>query len=65
MILSEYIKLLKNYPKDMIVIRPQWSEHKLMEESDIHIRPGCEARHDGWIQESRPDMPQINYLVIG
>jgi hypothetical protein len=62
---ADLIKLLKTYPKDLPVIKNQWSEYLLLEESDVEIAEACEEREDGWIHRARPDKPSKKYLLIG
>ena len=65
MVVSELIEILKNYPQDLPVAYPMWSEQLMLNPDKINIKPLCIVREDGWIQNYRPDKPSINYLVIG
>lgn len=64
MTVQELIKILKKYPKDLPVAYRQFSEQCLLEETDLQVEEFCEPRTDGWIQNKRPDMPSIKYLVF-
>lgn len=65
MTIHELIELLKTYPQDLPVAYPLWSEHLLLKPDKLLVKPLCVVRPDGWIQNYRPDMPSIDYLIIG
>lgn len=62
---ADLIKILKTYPQDMVVVVPEYSERCILERSDIHLDEACPPRDDGWVQNKRPDVESVVYLVIG
>lgn len=64
MTVAELINLLENQPQDLQVAFEMYSEQKLLEPDEISIVELCEPRSDGWIQNSRPDMPKRKYLLF-
>lgn len=61
---SELIELLKVMPQDALVAYRLYSEQCLLEHDDISEADLCEPRADGWIQNKRPDMPTVKYVVF-
>lgn len=61
---SQLIDLLMTFDPTMEVAYSRYSEQCLLEADEIQVATLCEARPDGWIQNSRPDMPQQNYLLF-
>lgn len=64
MIVAELIELLKTFPPGLPVVYQLHSEQCMLEENDIYTAHLCVARPDGWVQNRRPDMPTIEYLVL-
>lgn len=64
MTVAELIKFLKTQPQDIKVAYRCCSEQTLMDAGDIGLFVGCVARPDGWIQDRRPDMPTVTYLLF-
>lgn len=60
----ELIKELEEYPKDLDVVYRRYSEHALLESSDIAVGSLCLPRPDGWVPNKRPDKPSKDYLVL-
>lgn len=61
---AQLIAHLKKFPKGTLVAVPQWSEHRLLTLDDVATVELCEPRSDGWLQNKRPDIPFLTYLVI-
>ena len=61
---AELIELLQQHPRDMLVAYRCCSESVLLQESDISVLDACAPRADGWIQNSRRDMPNQSYLLF-
>lgn len=64
MTVNELIEHLHTFPKDLPVAYRLHSEQCLLDLEDIVVTELCEPRPDGWIQDKRPDMPSIKYLVF-
>ena len=64
MTVKELIEFLKTKPQDILVAIEMYSEQELVQEKDIQVRDLCKPRNDGWIQNKRPDMETIQYLVF-
>lgn len=64
MTVAQLIEYLKTQPQDLLVAYEIHSEQCLLELDDIMILDLCVARPDGWIQNKRPDMPTVKYLVL-
>jgi hypothetical protein len=64
MTVAELIDYLRSQPQDLQVAYDIWSEHCLLECSDIRLLGACEPRQDGWIQRKRKDMPTRTYLML-
>jgi hypothetical protein len=64
MTVAELISYLQDQPQDMQVAYVCFSEHCLLEASDIMSYEACEPRPDGWIHSKRPDMPARTYLMF-
>lgn len=61
---NELIDLLRTFPQDLPVAYKCFSEQCLLEPNEIIVQDLCEPRADGWIQNNRPDMPMMKYLVF-
>lgn len=64
MTVAELIAYLQTQPQDMQVAYRCFSEQCLLTVDEIEIYEGCAPRHDGWIQNKRPDMPTQKYLLL-
>lgn len=64
MTVKELIEHLKTQPQGALVAFKCFSEQCLLEKQDIELQNLCEPRPDGWIQNERPDMRTIQYLVF-
>ena len=64
MTVAELIAFLLKQPQDLPVAYRIYSEHVLLEASDITIENLCEARPDGWVADARPDRPTRPYLLL-
>lgn len=64
MTVADLIAFLQKYPQDMPVAYEKYSETCLLELDTIRVEELCEARPDGWVQNKRPDIPSIAYLVF-
>lgn len=64
MTVSELIKLLRKFPKDLDVIYGLYSEQVMLNEEDIIVAEFCHPRADGWVQNKRPDKPSKEYLRL-
>lgn len=64
MTVSELIEHLKTMPGDLLVAYNRFSEKCLMDADEIRVEDLCHPRADGWIQNKRPDMPTMKYLVF-
>lgn len=64
MTVGELIALLQTLPAGLPVAYRLYSEQCLLEAKDIEIKPLCPARPDGWVQDARPDIPSIPYLLL-
>lgn len=61
---SELIEFLQTQPQNLPVAYKCCSEQCLMESEKITIENLCHPRADGWIQNARPDMPLVPYLLF-
>lgn len=64
MTVSELIEHLKTQPQQLSVAFQIYSSFQLLEAGDIEVKELDAARHDGWIDFSRPDRPTRPYLVF-
>lgn len=64
MSVAELIELLKTMPQDALVCYRCYSEQCLMGADDIDLEILCHPRHDGWVQNARPDMPSRHYVTF-
>lgn len=64
MIVSELIEFLRTQRQDLPVAYRICSEQEMMQVEHIKVKALCVARPDGWIQNRRPDMPTVDYLVF-
>ena len=64
MTVSELIEHLKIQPQDLPVAYSLFSEQKLLECDEIEIVVACVPRYDGWVENSRPDRPDQEYLLF-
>ena len=61
---SELISFLQTQPQDIEVAYDLYSEHCILEQTDIRIMTACAARPDGWVQDKRSDKPSQTYLML-
>lgn len=61
---ADLIEHLRTLPQDLPVAYHIYSEQSLLEFEDIRIKEFCAPRPDGWVQNKRPDMPSMKYLVF-
>jgi len=61
---QELIEILKTMPQDALVAYSLYSEQCLMEAEQICCEELCKPRNDGWVQNARPDMPTIKYVLF-
>lgn len=61
---SQLIDFLKTQPQHLPVAYRVYSEQTLLHKEYIRIEELCHPRPDGWVQDSRPDMPTMTYLVF-
>lgn len=64
MTVKDLIEFLQKHPQDMPVAINMYSETCMLEMDTIKVKELCEPRPDGWVQDKRPDMPAIAYLVF-
>lgn len=64
MTVRDLIKFLRKQPQNIPVVFKCFSEQCLLESKDIQVKGLCVARPDGWVQNARPDMESIDYLVF-
>lgn len=64
MTVAELIADLQTRPQHLLVAYTLFSEHALLEASDLRIVEACLPRPDGWIQNKRPDKPFVEYLMF-
>lgn len=64
MTVKELIDLLQTHPANLLVGYRCYSEQVLLEAKDIEVVEACDPRHDGWIQDKRPDRPVRQYLMF-
>lgn len=60
----DLIDFLKGFDADLPVARGIYSEQELLTQEMIGVEELCYPRKDGWVQNKRPDMKSIKYLVI-
>ena len=65
MTVAELIQRLQSLPQDVQVIKPLYSEQCLLEDDEVYVTTGVEARPDGWVHDVRPDKPIVTYVQIG
>ncbi len=61
---AELIAFLHTQPQDALIAYSRYSEQCLMELKYITPLEACAPRHDGWVQDKRPDMPTQNYVLF-
>ena len=61
---KELIEILQAMPQDIDVAYRCWSEQCLMEPDEVSLFDGTAPRPDGWIQNARPDMEVIQYVMF-
>lgn len=61
---SQLIEHLRQFPPTTPVAYELHSEQCLLELEQVRIERFCEARPDGWIQNERPDMPTVPYVLF-
>lgn len=61
---AQLIKHLQQFPQETQVAYPLYSEYCLLDLADIRLEQLCHARPDGWIQNNRPDMPTLAYVLF-
>lgn len=61
---AELIEVLQSYPQDLPVAYALFSEHALLEPSQIRVEELCFPRADGWVANKRPDKESRLYLVF-
>jgi hypothetical protein len=61
---AELISFLQTQPQELQVGYLCRSELVLLELHQIEVVTCCEPRHDGWIQDQRPDKPTRPYLMF-
>jgi hypothetical protein len=61
---AQLIAHLQTLPQDAPVAYSMYSEHCLMEVSDIDVAELGIARPDGWVHDARPDKPTITYVLF-
>ena len=64
MTIIDLIKHLQTFPQNLPVAYSIHSEQCLLAADDIRVKELCVARDDGWIQDRRPDMHSMAYLVF-
>jgi hypothetical protein len=64
MTVRELVAYLSTQPQDLPVAYRLFSEHCLLETSDIAVETLCKARDDGWVPSARPDKATQEYLVL-
>ena len=64
MTVSELINVLKTYKQDMHVVYKAYSEHCMLNVTDLRVQELCVARPDGWVENKRGDKATVNYLVF-
>lgn len=60
----ELVALLQAMPQEIEVAYQCFSEQVLMDAEEISVRSLSVARVDGWIQNSRHDMPTQDYVLF-
>ena len=61
---AELVEFLQEQPQDLPVVFSCCSEQRVLEKEMISIEELCLARPDGWVQNKRPDMLTVEYLVL-
>lgn len=64
MTVSDLIEYLKQQPQDLIVVHRMYSDQVILEANEIKVGQCCLPRNDGWVQNSRPDKPLQDYLIL-
>lgn len=60
----ELIEFLQSKPQDIEVAYMCCSEQCLLELKDIKLYDGCPPRPDGLVQNARPDVETMGYLLF-
>lgn len=61
---SQLIEHLRQFPPETPVAFKLHSEQCLLELPQVVLTHMCVARPDGWIQNERPDMPTVPYVLF-
>ena len=61
---AELIEHLRQFPQGAQVAFQKYSEQCLLDLDTVCLAECCEARPDGWIQNARPDMPVVEYVMF-
>lgn len=64
MTVAELIAELQTMPAEALVGYRCCSEQVLLEPGDVTLAEACAPRSDGWIQNARPDMPRVTYVMF-
>jgi len=64
MTVEELIMFLQKQPGDLLVAYELYSEQSILEAKDIEVKPCCEPRVDGWVENARPDKKTHKYLIF-
>jgi hypothetical protein len=64
MTVKDLIDGLKQFPADLQVVYPKYSEHCILDAADLIVDEFCIPRPDGWVQNKRNDMPSQQYLIL-
>lgn len=60
----ELIVFLQQQPQDIEVLYRCYSEQDTLRAEDIELVKACPARPDGWVQNHRPDIEPVDYLLF-
>ncbi len=61
---KDLIEFLESQDQELIVAYGRYSETVTMDADEIEVSQACPARPDGWVQNERPDVPTVGYLVF-
>jgi hypothetical protein len=61
---ADLVAHLLTLPQHLPVAYQRHSEQCLLELNDVRVEQFCEARPDGWVQNKRPDMPAVSYVLF-
>jgi hypothetical protein len=61
---AQLITHLQTLPQDALVGQVKFSEFQIVTLNEFNLMNLCPPRPDGWIHDSRPDIPTIQYLII-